>query len=861
MPILKKIFGDPNAREVSRVRSVVERINKHTEATAKLSDKDLQAKTAGFKAQLDAGKSLDDILPEAFAVVREASSRVLGMRHFDVQLMGGVVLHEGKIAEMRTGEGKTLVATAPAYLNALSGKGAHVITVNDYLAQLHAGWMGKVYHFLGLSTGVIIHDKALLYDPEHNDMSHDDSRLAHLRPVNRQEAYRADITYGTNNEFGFDYLRDNMVQDLGQMVQRELNFAIVDEVDSILIDEARTPLIISAPAAKSTERYYTFAKIAKSLKEGEHYTLDEKQKTASLTDEGIAAIEKALGVENIYEAGRIEDVHLIEQSLKAVALFKRDRDYVVTSEGEIVIVDEFTGRLMPGRRWSEGLHQSVEAKEGLEIQQESQTLATVTFQNLFRLYAKLAGMTGTAATEAEEFSKIYKLEVTTIPTHRPMIRKDAPDRIYKTEQAKFDAVVADVAERHAKGQPVLLGTVSIEKNERLSTMLSKAKIPHEVLNAKNNEAEAGVIARAGQRGAVTLATNIAGRGTDIMLGEGVAKLGGLHVLGTERHESRRIDNQLRGRAGRQGDPGSSQFFVSLDDDLMRIFGSERIASVMNTLRLPDDTPIENNMISRSLESAQKKVEGHNFDIRKHLVEYDDVMNSHREIMYARRRRVLNKLDQKQEILDMIKGEFSVIVDSNTDTKTGEIDLAEVATSAEHILPLPKDWATTLESRLPQDIVENLMGYAEQLYAKREKEFGAESMRTLERLVSLQIIDTAWLNHLETMEHLRDGIGLRGYAQKDPLVEYKSEAFRIFKQLQRGVDSEVATTIFKVSLEREPVESLPETAITTGAINAHQGTTMLESGSGASSNKAGNRAEGGNRSARRAAARAAKKNRR
>lgn len=855
MPILKKIFGDPNAREIKRVKAIVDRVNKYTEAVAKLDDTKLHQKTTELKKQLKSGKSLDDLLPEAFAVVREASERVLGMRHFDVQLMGGVVLHEGKIAEMRTGEGKTLVATAPVYLNALQGKGTHVITVNDYLARLHAGWMGQVYNFLGLSTGVIMHDQAFVYDPKHQDDSHGDERLAHLRPVSRKEAYRADITYGTNNEFGFDYLRDNMVQDLEQMVQRDLHYAIVDEVDSILIDEARTPLIISAPGAKSTDRYYAFAKIAKTLEHEKHYTLDEKQKTASLTDEGIAVIEKSLGVENIYEAGRIEDVHLIEQSLKATALFKRDRDYVVTDDGEIVIVDEFTGRLMPGRRWSEGLHQAVEAKEGLDIQQESQTLATVTFQNLFRLYGKLAGMTGTAATEAEEFSKIYKLEVTTIPTHRAMVRKDAPDRIYKTEQAKFEAVVADVAERYALGQPVLLGTVSIEKNEHLSSMLVKAKVPHEILNAKNNEAEAAIVAQAGQKGAVTLATNIAGRGTDITLGDGVAALGGLHVLGTERHESRRIDNQLRGRAGRQGDPGSSQFFVSLDDDLMRIFGSEKIASIMNTLRLPDDVPIENAMISRSLESAQKKVEGHNFDIRKHLVEYDDVMNSHREIMYARRRRVLDAANQKAEILDMIKGELSAIVTANTDTKTSDIDLAKVAEAASQVIPIGPDWADSLESRMPQDIVNDLMEQVESLYTKREKEFGEESMRMLERIVSLQIIDNAWLNHLETMEHLRDGIGLRGYAQRDPLVEYKSEAYRLFKQLQRAVDSEVATTIFKVALQRDMPESLPETAITSGIAQAQ---TIGPDESGTSRSEG--RSNTGNRAARRAAARAAKKQR-
>lgn len=851
MPILKSIFGDPNAREIKRVRAIVDKVNQYTDSTRKLSDKQLQAKTDEYRGALKKNQSLDDLLPEAFAIVREAAERVLGMRHFDVQLMGGVVLHEGKIAEMRTGEGKTLVATAPAYLNALAGKGTHVITVNDYLARLHAGWMGQLYHFLGLSTGVIMHDNAFVYDPEYTDDSHGDDRLAHLRPVSRKEAYAADITYGTNNEFGFDYLRDNMVQDLSQMVQRDLQFAIVDEVDSILIDEARTPLIISAPSAKSTDRYYSFAKIASTLKDQEHYTLDEKQKTASLTDAGIAVVEKALGVDNIYEAGRIEDVHLIEQSLKAATLFKRDRDYVVTDDGEIVIVDEFTGRLMPGRRWSEGLHQAVEAKEGLTIQQESQTLATITFQNLFRLYNKLAGMTGTAATEAEEFSKIYKLEVTAIPTHKPMIRRDLPDRIYKTEQAKFEAVVAEVAERHTQGQPVLLGTVSIEKNERLSAMLKSAGIPHEVLNAKNNEAEAQVVARAGQKGAVVLATNIAGRGTDIMLGEGVADIGGLHVLGTERHESRRIDNQLRGRAGRQGDPGSSQFFVSLDDDLMRIFGSDRIASVMNTLRLPDDVPIENAMISRSLESAQKKVEGHNFDIRKHLVEYDDVMNSHREILYARRRRVLDSKSQRQEIADMIKAEFAAIVAAHTDTRTSEINLVEVAKAAEQVLPLKVDWLESLESRLPGDIVASLMERAEALYAQREKEFGSDGMRALERIISLQIIDNAWLSHLETMEHLRDGIGLRGYAQRDPLIEYKSEAYRLFKQLQRGIDAEVASTIFKVALQREPIEQLPETVITSGAQQAHE-VGPDESGR--------SRKQSGNRAARRAAAREAKKSR-
>lgn len=819
MSVLTKIFGDPTAREIKKARLVVEKINALEDSFKKLSDPALAAKTDELKSQLKDGKKLDDILSEAFAVVRETSRRVLKMRHFDVQLIGGIVLHEGKIAEMRTGEGKTLVATAPVYLNALSGKGVHVVTVNDYLARRDAGWMAQIYHFLGLSTGVIIHDQAVIYDPEYTDESHSDARLRHFRPVTRQQAYSADITYGTNNEFGFDYLRDNMVQDAAQMVQRPLNYAIVDEVDSILIDEARTPLIISQPHAKSTDRYYSFAKIARSLKEEKDYTVDEKQKAVSLTDDGIAAIEKALGVSNVYEAGMIEEVHHVEAALKAEAIFKRDRDYVVNPDGEIIIVDEFTGRLLPGRRYSEGLHQAIEAKEGVTIQQESQTLATITFQNLFRLYNKLAGMTGTAATEAEEFAKIYKLEVTTVPTHMPMVRQDLKDRIYKNEQAKFEAVVAEVAHRNQVGQPVLIGTVSIEKNELLGQMLSKAKVPHKILNAKNNESEADIIAAAGQRGAVTLATNIAGRGTDIVLGDGVDKLGGLHVLGTERHESRRIDNQLRGRAGRQGDPGSSQFFVSLEDDLMRIFGSERIAGLMNTLKLPDDVPIENSMITRSLETAQKKVEGHNFDIRKHLVEYDDVMNSHREIIYDRRRKVLGNETLRAEILGMIKDEFEAIISGSTDQKTGEISLSKIAESANNIVPVPEGWASQLKSKLPGDITDNLMTIAESVYKDREAQFGVEGVQMMERLVSLKVIDTGWLAHLEAMDHLRAGIGLRGYGQRDPLVEYKAEAFNMFKRLERSLNAEIASTIFKVAINVEAAPAPIETDITRGAQTA------------------------------------------
>ena len=819
MSILTSIFGDSNAREIKKDRVVAEQINSYEGDLKKLSDKLLAAKTDDFKAALDKGKSLDDILPEAFAVARAASRRVLGMRHFDVQLIGGMVLHQGKIAEMRTGEGKTLVATAPVYLNALTGKGVHVITVNDYLARRDAGWMAQIYHFLGLSTGVIIHDQSLIYDPEYADESHGDERLRHLRPVTRQQAYAADITYGTNNEYGFDYLRDNMVQDLAQVTQRPLNFAIVDEVDSILIDEARTPLIISQPHAKSTDRYYAFAKIAQNLKHETDYTLDEKQKAVSLTDDGIAAIEKALGVDNVYEAGRLEEVHHIEAALKAEAIFKRDRDYVVNPDGEIIIVDEFTGRLLPGRRYSEGLHQAIEAKEAVPIQQESQTLATVTFQNLFRLYDKLAGMTGTAATEAEEFSKIYKLEVTSIPTHMPMVRDDLKDRIYKTEQAKFEAVVGEVGHRHQIGQPVLIGTVSIEKNELLSRMLKSAKIPHQILNAKNNEQEADIIASAGQRGAVTLATNIAGRGTDIVLGEGVDKLGGLHVLGTERHESRRIDNQLRGRAGRQGDPGSSQFFVSLDDDLMRIFGSERIASVMNTLKLPEDMPIENAMITRSLEAAQKKVEGHNFDIRKHLVEYDDVMNSHREIIYVRRRNVLDNKTLKQEITGLIKDEFSAIYTANVNEKTGDVAIDKIGEAANNIIPVPEGWAKTTKSKLAADVVDDLMRIADKVYQDREAQFGEEGVRIMERLVCLKVIDSAWLYHLEAMDHLRAGIGLRGYGQRDPLVEYKAEAFTMFRRLERSINAEIASTIFKVAINIESAPPPIETDITKGAKTA------------------------------------------
>ncbi len=818
MSFLSKIFGDPNEREIKKDRLIVEKINSLEEGIKALTDKQLSAKTDEFKQRLSKKETLDDILPEAFAVVREASKRKLNQRHFDVQLIGGIVLHEGKIAEMRTGEGKTLVATLPLYLNALTEKGVHLVTVNDYLARIGVGWMGQIYHFLGMSSSVVLPQGSFMYDPEYSDDSHHDERLRHLRPVSKKEAYEADITYGTNNEFGFDYLRDNMVGDLSDCAQRKLNYAIVDEVDSILIDEARTPLIISQPAGKSTERYQIFAKLARQLKRDEDYKVDEKDKAVKITPEGISKIEKSLGVENVYSAESIEDVHHIEQSLKAEALFVRDKDYVV-SEGEIVIVDEFTGRMLAGRRYSEGLHQAIEAKEGVIVQSESQTLATITFQNYFRLYNKLSGMTGTAQTEAEEFAKIYKLEVTRIPTHRPMIRKDLKDRIYKSEIAKFNAVAEEVKDRISKGQPVLLGSASIEKNEILSALLTKAGVKHETLNAKNNEREAEIIALAGQKSAVTLATNIAGRGTDIVLGEGVKELGGLHVIGTERHESRRIDNQLRGRAGRQGDPGSSQFFVSVEDDLMRIFGGDRIGSLMASLNIPDDVPIENQVISRSLENAQKRVEGHNFDIRKHLVEYDDVMNSQREVIYAKRRKYLEGVELRSEVEDMFKEEIASVVMANTDARTGAVNLKELQEAIGTILSLPKEWADKITTKVPELITEDIMDKVKAALNDREKTLG-DVMNVVYKMVCLKTIDSAWLAHLENMDHLRDGIGLRGYGQRDPLVEYKAEAFGMFNRLQVSIRSEIVNTILKVDVREQPQAIETETELTEGAERAN-----------------------------------------
>jgi preprotein translocase subunit SecA len=840
--LLNKLLGDPNAREVKRARSIVAKVNSHTEAMTKLSDADLRGLTDKYRARLEKGESLDDLLPEAFAAAREAAGRAIGMRHYDVQLIGGVVLHSGKIAEMRTGEGKTLVATAASYLNALAGKGVHVVTVNDYLARRDAGWMGQVFHALGMTTGIIIHDAAYIVDPEFTNDEANDDRLKHLRPVTRQEAYRADITYGTNNEFGFDYLRDNMVDDLARMVQRPLNYAIVDEVDSILIDEARTPLIISAPANEATDKYYEFAKLAGRLTPEQDYTIDEKLKAVSLTDEGIERVEKALGVDNVYEAGRIDEVHHIEQAVRAQALYLRDRDYVVR-DGEIIIVDEFTGRLMPGRRWSEGLHQAVEAKEGVKIQQESLTLATITFQNYFRLYEKLSGMTGTAATEAEEFGKIYELDVVTIPTHMPMIRQDMPDRIYKSESGKFRAVAREVADLHTKGQPVLIGTVSIAKNELLSQFLTQLKVPHQVLNAKNNEAEAAIIAAAGHKGAVTLATNIAGRGTDIVLEEGVAELGGLHVLGTERHESRRIDNQLRGRSGRQGDSGSSQFYVSLEDDLMRIFGSERISGLMSSLGMDEETPIENNLVSKSLESAQKKVEGHNFDTRKQLVEYDDVMNRHREVIYARRRKALSEPNLREEILGMVRNELAAMVRAHTNERTGEVNLAAIEEAVRTIMPIDEDTLKALEAAHPTELTDVLMGMADKMYDFKEETLTEPLMRIAERFTYVNALDRLWIEHLEAMDALRNGIGLRAIGQRDPLVEYKREGFRMFKQLLALLDAEVATTVFKVEIRQQAaVEQMPvETALTKAAEQASTNAPTEGNNNGGGASRAERRA--------------------
>jgi len=808
--MFKKVLGDPQVRTIKRLKKRVKDINALEDKYKKMSDKELKAQTDKLRKRLQK-ESLDKILPDAFAVVREAATRTISIRHFDVQLIGGMVLHEGNIAEMKTGEGKTFVATLPVYLNALSGKGAHVVTVNEYLAQRDAGWMAAVYDFLGMSVGVIVADKSYVYDSKFTNTDHDDERFRHLKPASRREAYAADITYGTNNEYGFDYLRDNMVREEDQLRQRELNFAIVDEADSILIDEARTPLIISAPSVTSGSAYLQFSKVVRQLERDKDYEVDEKRKTVILTDEGTDKVEKILGITSLYATENIRTIYHLEQALRAQALFKRDKDYVASNDGEIVIVDEFTGRLLPGRRYNEGLHQAIEAKEGVEVQQESMTLATISFQNYFRLYDKLSGMTGTALTESEEFHMIYKLDVVEVPANRKIAREDRPDRIYKNEAGKMKAIVNEIKMLHTKGQPVLVGTVSIEKNELLSKLLNKANIPHEVLNAKNNEKEATIVARAGQKGAVTLATNIAGRGTDIILGEDVKELGGLFVLGSERHESRRIDNQLRGRAGRQGDPGTTQFFVSTEDDLMRIFGGERIGALMARLAVDDDTPIENRLISKSLENAQKKVEGFHFDQRKNVVKYDDVMNRHRRATYAMRKEIRKSDDISKFVRVFIEvgskalAESPLMMTDKFESVVREAFPFEEAT-LDRLFDAPSDKFGSV-----------LLAEAKELYSGREAAFTAEIMRKVERDVYLQILDNLWMQHLENMDHMREGIHWMSVGQRDPLVEYRRQGQRLFEEMQVTLRHEVLRALFHARpIDPSELEEPIETELTRAA---------------------------------------------
>ncbi len=797
-------FLDANQKEINKYLKVVEVINSLEKKYEKLSDKQLQEKSNQFKKEIEKGKALDQLLPDAFATVREAFKRTLKIRLYDVQLIAAIALHEGKIAEQKTGEGKTFSAVPALFLNALTGKGAHLVTVNDYLARREGGWTGPVYHALGLSVATIIHEEAFIYDPKFKDDSHTDKRLWRLKPIKRKEAYSADITIGTNNEFGFDYLKDNMVFSIDDMNQRGHYFAVVDEVDSILIDEARTPLIISRPAQEPTQKYYEFAKLIDKLSPDTDYIIDEKQRSAHLTEHGISKIEKILGVENLYEKD-FSTLHHLEQSLKARTLFKKDKDYVVR-DNEVVIVDEFTGRLMPGRRYSEGLHQAIEAKEDVTIQQESETLATISFQNYFRMYEKLAGMTGTAATEAEEFHKIYKLEVVVVPTHKNTQRQDHSDVIYKTLSAKYSAVADEVERAHRLGQPVLVGTTSIDKNEFLSELLKKRGVSHALLNAKNHEKEAEIISEAGEKGAVTVATNMAGRGVDIKLGNGADKLGGLYVIGTERHESRRIDNQLRGRSGRQGDPGASRFFVSLEDDLMRIFGGEQVAKVMGFLKIPEDTPIEHGMVSKAIENAQIKVEGHNFDARKHTVEYDDVMNQQRQVIYGLRKKILEQVSGKDTftrelILGKIDEEIQRII---TLYSQDGLDFQKITDEFTSIIHFDTDSKKGIEQKLStsssiEDTITFLKDLAHQVYEQKEAEVTSDVMRQMEKFVFLDTIDTLWREHLNTMDDLRAGIGLRGYAQRDPLIEYKKEGFELFNRLVSNIDSEVVHRIYHMQV--------------------------------------------------------------
>jgi len=827
MPFLSKIFGDPNKKVLDKLKPLVEKINNFESEFEKYQEADFRRKTEEFTSLIGNDPiNIEKFLPEAFALVREAAKRTLNQRHFDMQLLGGICLYKGMAVEMKTGEGKTLVATLPLYLNALTKKGCHLVTVNDYLARRDSGWMGPIYHLLGVSCASIVHDNAFIYDPDFIDENAIDEKTKHLKPISRREAYLADITYGTNNEFGFDYLRDNMAPAREYLVMRELNYAIVDEVDSILIDEARTPLIISSPAEESTDMYFKFAQLIPKLAEGTDYNIDEKMRAATLNEEGMKKMENWLGIDNIYEAGGIELAHHIEQALKAYTLFKRDRDYVV-KDGEVIIVDEFTGRLMFGRRYSEGLHQAIEAKEGLEIKKESQTLATISFQNYFRLYKKLSGMTGTAQTEAEEFYKIYNLETVAIPTNKPMIRKDLPDSVYKNEIGKFTAVVKEIKRRNELGQPILIGTISIEKNELLSQLLEREGIKHELLNAKHHEKEAQVISQAGRFKAVTVATNMAGRGVDIILGgnppdqeekKKVVELGGLHIMGTERHEARRIDNQLRGRSGRQGDPGSSQFFISMEDDLMRIFGSDRMKNLMDRIGVPDDMPIENSLVTRSIEGAQRKVEGHNFDMRKHLVEYDDVMNKHREVIYKKRQEIIFAPDNevKNKIFEMVEQEIEQIVSFHThQDDENKWDLDEIYEVVDTIFPVSLEVRINLDNfrkmagNKAQDfearevIIKYLFDLAKKAYDDLEKKIeDLPLMRRVERSIILRSIDTLWIEHLDQMDYLRRGIGLRGYGQRDPLIEYKKEAYQMFTQLIHNINNYIVYTIYKVGLAKQ-----------------------------------------------------------
>jgi preprotein translocase subunit SecA len=806
--LLTKIFGDPNEAPLKPFQKVVPLVNALEPQLASLSDLELRELANGFRDRLEDGEALDDLLPESFAATREAARRTLGQRHFDVQLLGGAVLHSGKIAEMRTGEGKTLTATLAVGLNALNGRGVHVVTTNDYLAKRDTQWMGQVYDALGLSVACIQHDAAFMYD---RDWVGDDERLERLRPISRQEAYAADITYGTNNEFGFDYLRDNMVPSLDRMVQRDLVYAIVDEVDNILIDEARTPLIISGQAEQATDRYYQFAQIVKQLRELRDYAVDHKHKSVALTEEGIDRVEQLLEMqpgESIYDERYIELTHYLEQALKAHATFERDKDYIVR-DGEVIIVDEFTGRMMLGRRYSEGLHQAIEAKEGVRVRRQNVTLATITFQNYFRMYDKLAGMTGTAKTEAEEFRRIYSLDVVVIPTNQPMIREDRGDLVFKNERGKFHAVIDDIKEKRGHGRPILVGTTSIETSERLSEQLMREGIPHEVLNAKQHEREAAIIAQAGQPQAVTIATNMAGRGTDIVLGPGVREAGGLHIIGTERHEARRIDNQLRGRSGRQGDPGSSQFYVSLEDDLMKRFGSERIAGMMERLGMEEDVPIEHGVISKSIENAQVKVEGHNFDLRKHVVQYDDIMNMHREVIYADRRHLVQGDDIQDRVWEMVEREIEKIVDANVgegrDTERFDDRIFEAYGG---LVPMTDVTVEDIAALERDDLVNFLIEDADAGYTQVEERFGAEVMRKVERHVMLTIIDKLWVEHLTAMDELREGVGLQAYAQKDPLVVYKTQGYEYFQQLLAGIQHDVVHTIYRVqpAVAQQPVRT-------------------------------------------------------